>query len=402
MAASALVAVQEGQGADVAYLFRSYDHIEAPPVDYKRYNPSELNPRRVQRDTTKIWEACRASSAAPTYFNRMTIAGSRYMDGGVGIDANNPAMHALEEAEQMTERQGQERSIAALISVGTGHKQEKSRFGFTKLLRWMKKSFTATEPQHQAASRKTKADRTPYFRFDAKSNGHPDSGVSHIRLDDCKKQRRAEGTLAERVFHRYRPRMNIGHYDPGRYRYTTYEILKERTEAYCSWSVPDNHIENIQEQLSTAAKILVWYRRRRELDDGRRELDDPRRGRWEKFSEHPYKRIVGPPENIPNGTPTQHPTQAQANPPVNDGPQNHNTPPNQTATPIAVTSDHQNGTQEHRTPPVEIELQELIPSEGQASTSVQPESQSLNVISGHDSPSTQDGVSGSAQTGTST
>ena len=38
----------------------------------------------------KIWEAARATSAAPTYFPRMKLDEYEYVDGGVGF--NNPVL----------------------------------------------------------------------------------------------------------------------------------------------------------------------------------------------------------------------------------------------------------------------------------------------------------------------
>jgi len=36
----------------------------------------------------KLWEACRATSAAPSYFKPLTIGKVRFLDGG--LQANNP------------------------------------------------------------------------------------------------------------------------------------------------------------------------------------------------------------------------------------------------------------------------------------------------------------------------
>ena len=71
------------------------------------------------------------------------------MDGGVG--ANNPAFRALNEARQMAERENKSKSVAALISVGTGQKAVETRFGrlpVLPLLSWARKLITNTTEVH--------------------------------------------------------------------------------------------------------------------------------------------------------------------------------------------------------------------------------------------------------------
>lgn len=70
----ALIAIREGKQGDATHMFRSYNH-------HIRFgnNESELNPGSLRkRGTPKIWEACRASTAAPFYFKRMIIDGQKY------------------------------------------------------------------------------------------------------------------------------------------------------------------------------------------------------------------------------------------------------------------------------------------------------------------------------------
>ncbi|KAL4247804.1 hypothetical protein ABKN59_007113 [Abortiporus biennis] len=63
----------------------------------------------------KIWEACRATSAAPTYFPGCTINGVQYVDGGVGH--GNPVLLLQTEAKLVF---GPNRPIGCLLSIGTG------------------------------------------------------------------------------------------------------------------------------------------------------------------------------------------------------------------------------------------------------------------------------------------
>ena len=69
----------------------------------------------------KIWEAARATTAAPTFFKRMTIVddgGARedFLDGGLCF--NNPAQLVLNEAFTCF---GAASKLGCLISIGTGH-----------------------------------------------------------------------------------------------------------------------------------------------------------------------------------------------------------------------------------------------------------------------------------------
>lgn len=66
--------------------------------------------------TTKIWEALRATSAAPTFFEEMQFGTPKvtYLDGGVGF--NNPCAEVDYAAKALWEG----RSIGVIVSVGTG------------------------------------------------------------------------------------------------------------------------------------------------------------------------------------------------------------------------------------------------------------------------------------------
>ncbi|EAU86152.2 phospholipase [Coprinopsis cinerea okayama7 len=63
----------------------------------------------------KIWEAARATSAAPTYFTRIKLGDHEYIDGGVGF--NNPVLLLMGEARLYF---GFARPIGCLVTIGTG------------------------------------------------------------------------------------------------------------------------------------------------------------------------------------------------------------------------------------------------------------------------------------------
>ncbi|KAJ7118653.1 acyl transferase/acyl hydrolase/lysophospholipase [Mycena crocata] len=83
------------------------------PVLFRSYR----SPKQVPIPCT-IWQAARATSAAPTFFERILIGpASRpepFLDGGLG--RNNPAEELLSEAQSIFPG----RAVASLVSIGTG------------------------------------------------------------------------------------------------------------------------------------------------------------------------------------------------------------------------------------------------------------------------------------------
>jgi predicted acylesterase/phospholipase RssA len=66
-----------------------------------------------------IWEAARATSAAPRFFKRIYIGDpglqEEFIDGGIGC--NNPVPYLIEEAGKEF---GPERTVSCIVSIGTG------------------------------------------------------------------------------------------------------------------------------------------------------------------------------------------------------------------------------------------------------------------------------------------
>ena len=67
-----------------------------------------------QSNDCELWEAGRATGAAPTFLDPMVIRDRTYVDGG--IKANNPTEVALQEAQ----RQFPGRKIGTIVSLGCG------------------------------------------------------------------------------------------------------------------------------------------------------------------------------------------------------------------------------------------------------------------------------------------
>jgi len=89
------------------------ESVTAPPTIFRSYHGEG-----VSKSKCAIWEAARATSAAPSFFKPMTIRNPSppitYVDGGLGY--NNPGKLALIEAGRIWA--GKE---VCLVSIGTGH-----------------------------------------------------------------------------------------------------------------------------------------------------------------------------------------------------------------------------------------------------------------------------------------
>jgi len=252
------------------YLFRSYDHhANVPKADEKR-NALELNPGYSQR--IPIWQVARATSAAPTYFDPITIEDRKYGDGGFG--SNNPIHLMYNEVCQMNGNN--KSSVGLLLSIGTGQSPPLSRFGtgifkkFYTFLKAAKQLATEAEGDHENMLRELKNDeRAPsYFRFNvpwqsterwspvgsristgldsrriAANHGNTERGNGKVRkIKPLGEMALDEWKPASRLFRR---KCN-----------TTLRDIRRSTEAYLS-------DPNTQKDLETVATLLVKNRRLR-------------------------------------------------------------------------------------------------------------------------------------------
>ncbi|RNF83171.1 patatin-like phospholipase family protein [Montanilutibacter psychrotolerans] len=99
----------------VPLMVTSYDTQSRTPVIFKSFKPEHAD--------LPMWEVCRASSSAPTYFpaHAMTVEGQHcaLIDGG--LVANNPTACAI--AEALRKDAGVDRSQdLVVLSVGTGQR----------------------------------------------------------------------------------------------------------------------------------------------------------------------------------------------------------------------------------------------------------------------------------------
>ncbi|PVI00123.1 FabD/lysophospholipase-like protein [Periconia macrospinosa] len=139
--------------------------------------------------TTKIWEALRATSAAPTFFEEMTFGTPRvtYLDGGVGF--NNPCAEVDYAAKALWEG----RSIGVIVSVGTGLQSIPS---VKKMASWLPFGLgtdialasalagmaTGTARVDNEMKRMYYNTSTKYYRFDV------DRGLANVSLEQWMKE----------------------------------------------------------------------------------------------------------------------------------------------------------------------------------------------------------------------
>jgi patatin-like phospholipase/acyl hydrolase len=122
-------------------LVTSYDTATASPYFFKSYrSPDDSTSGARIPDDFLMWQAARATSAAPTYFPPFRLPcpdGSEksLLDGGVF--ANNPGMCALADAYKM--HRGSESPQYLVVSVGTGNEDLRLKYADVAgrgLLRW--------------------------------------------------------------------------------------------------------------------------------------------------------------------------------------------------------------------------------------------------------------------------
>ena len=94
-------------------------NADGPPTVFRSYSGDDIRSSRCA-----IWQAARATSAAPSFFKEMHIdkstlpsPGITFIDGGLGY--NNPSRVALDEAEQLWPTS----KHFCLISIGTGRQR---------------------------------------------------------------------------------------------------------------------------------------------------------------------------------------------------------------------------------------------------------------------------------------
>ncbi|KAF8330802.1 uncharacterized protein EI90DRAFT_3124019 [Cantharellus anzutake] len=136
-----------------AYL-RTYDSPNAPPQKFPPF---------------RIWEAARATSAAPTIFEEVRVGRHTFVDGGLGF--NNPVQELVNEAFFLY---GATRPIGCITSIGTGLGKNVplhpiSVIGFKHFVRGLVSVASGCERSHERmianSLRLPPVGEQKYFRF---------------------------------------------------------------------------------------------------------------------------------------------------------------------------------------------------------------------------------------------
>jgi len=166
-------------------LFRNY----SVPLDP---GPVSSAAKSFKFEEVTIGDACRATSAAPTYLPEINIQGLNFWDGG--LLNNNPIDQVWDNRYDLTPESRTSPHVSCILSLGCSHQEYSATLRPTYVWRWLNTvsklaSFvTNTEAKHRDFQRNMdsrnarKSDsQVGYFRFNAST------GTDAIDLDDFDK-----------------------------------------------------------------------------------------------------------------------------------------------------------------------------------------------------------------------
>jgi predicted acylesterase/phospholipase RssA len=132
---------------------------------------------------TKIWEAARATSAAPTFFDPIRIGTPARAFGDGATGTNNPINELWNEAIDICKGESLDQNLACIISIGTGVPSLK-KFGKSakEVVASVARISTQTENTADSFNRshaELSIGQQRYFRFNAPR------GLAEIGLDEA-------------------------------------------------------------------------------------------------------------------------------------------------------------------------------------------------------------------------
>ena len=158
------------------------------PVLFRTYESHEPH------SNCKIWEAARATSAAPAFFKHIEIGRAQpYIDGGLG--RNNPSRVVLDEAKALFGAC----HIGCLVSIGTGQAETISvtrpgvfpRIVPTAIFDTLKAIISDCEATHEAMLGLFAKLPTTYFRLNV------EQGMQEIKLSEWERLGNVEAHTAQ-------------------------------------------------------------------------------------------------------------------------------------------------------------------------------------------------------------
>lgn len=137
-------------------------------------------------NSVKIWEACRATSAASSFFDAIAVGryGEGFVDGATG--ANNPVWEVWNQAQLLWGPQPLEGKIKCLVSIGTGIPSLRP---FRDDAFHIGKTLVAIATETEQTAERFRRDKTHledsgrYYRFNV------DRGLEEVGLEESKKRK---------------------------------------------------------------------------------------------------------------------------------------------------------------------------------------------------------------------
>ncbi|KAF1351853.1 acyl transferase/acyl hydrolase/lysophospholipase [Delphinella strobiligena] len=200
-----LIATRRGEESHRPHLFRSYRN-PTQPGEISEVQVLNLDRQDDGERKIKIWEAARATSAAPHYFKRIKIDFTEYMDGG--LVANNPTWHAWYEVSSMhTDNPwgcgAQQGCIRFLVSLGTGKGAPTNLFSDGNMFHQILKIFGSamdelTNPEGVDVTMRNMVNQflpgaDIYTRFNVPK------ALQNMKLDECEKKGRTFNKISKAV-----------------------------------------------------------------------------------------------------------------------------------------------------------------------------------------------------------
>ncbi|KAH8595394.1 hypothetical protein B0O99DRAFT_686812 [Bisporella sp. PMI_857] len=137
-------------------------------------------------NSVKIWEACRATSAASSFFDPIAVGryGEEFVDGATG--ANNPIWEVWNQAQLLWGPQPLESKIKCLVSIGTG---VPSLHPFRDNILHIGETLVSIATETEQTAERFRRDKLQlddsgrYYRFNV------DRGLEEIGLEESKKRK---------------------------------------------------------------------------------------------------------------------------------------------------------------------------------------------------------------------
>jgi Patatin-like phospholipase len=211
------------------YLIRSYDHWGSIKPQMTERNPGVAH-------SISIWEAARATTAAPGYFKPIEISNRKFGDGGFGT--NNPAMEMFWEVTHMNGSDAKNHGIELILSIGTGESKV-SRFANGRLAKYWtyfnaaKKLASDSNNAHEQMENLKNIVDVSYYRFNVPEHYK----LGKIKLDEFKTTKGLRGRKE-----------------------STLRMIERVTEDYLEEEV-------VKQDIIKVARILVDQRRKRSQSD---------------------------------------------------------------------------------------------------------------------------------------